>query len=53
MILEHLERANLFVDLRFAQIDAHSYQSPDYELAANRVNINVKSGAGAVSVITK
>ena len=46
-----LGKAN--VDPRFGQIDKNTYQSPDYEVAANKVEITVKSGAGNVSVTNK
>jgi hypothetical protein len=41
------------VDSRFNQIDKNTYQSPDYDSAVNRIEINAKSGAGNVSVITE
>ena len=41
------------VDARFNQIDDHTYQSPDYDGAADRVEITVHSGAGNVSVDAK
>jgi hypothetical protein len=41
------------VDPRFSKLDATTYQSPDYDGAANRVEITVKSGAGNVEVNTK
>jgi len=41
------------VDSRFSKIDGNTYQSPDYDSAANRVEITVNSGAGDVSVNTK
>jgi len=41
------------VDSRFSKIDGNTYQSPDYDGAANRVEITVNSGAGNVSVNTK
>lgn len=43
----------VIVDSRFSQIDKNTYQSPDYDSAADRVEIDAKSGAGNVSVITK
>jgi len=43
----------LIVDSRFSQIDKNTYQSPDYESAADKVEILAQSGAGNVSVITK
>jgi hypothetical protein len=41
------------VDPRFSQIDRNTYQSPDYDGAAKKVEITVHSGAGNVSVSTK
>ncbi len=41
------------VDSRFSTIDGNTYQSPDYDGAADKVEITVKSGAGDVSVYTK
>jgi hypothetical protein len=41
----------VLVDSLFSKIDDHTYQSPDYDGAANRVEITAKSGAGNVSVI--
>lgn len=38
------------VDPRFSQTGKNSYQSPEYDSAADRVEITVKSGAGNVSV---
>ena len=38
---------------RFGKIDDNTYQSPDYDDAANKVEITVNSGAGFVSVNTK
>ncbi len=38
------------VDSRFNKIDANTYQSPDYDRAADRVEIDIKSGAGNVGV---
>ena len=43
----------VFVDSRFSKIDANTYQSPDYDGAAHKVEIMVSSGAGNVSVNTK
>jgi hypothetical protein len=43
----------VIVDSRFSKIDGNTYQSPDYDGAANRVEITVNSGAGNVSVNTK
>jgi hypothetical protein len=41
------------VDPRFSKIDEHTYQSPDYDSAADKVEITAQSGAGNVSVDTK
>ncbi len=35
---------------RFPRLDSDLYQSPDFDTAANRAEINVESGLGAVSV---
>ncbi len=43
----------VIVDSRFSKIDGNTYQSPDYDGAANKVEITVNSGAGNVSVNTK
>jgi cell wall-active antibiotic response 4TMS protein YvqF len=43
----------VIVDSRFSQMDRSTYQSPDYESAADKVEITLKSGAGNVSVDTK
>jgi hypothetical protein len=43
----------VIVDSQFSKIDGNTYQSPDYDGAANQVEITVKSGAGNVSVNTK
>jgi hypothetical protein len=43
----------VFVDPQFRQTEKHTYQSPDWELANNRIDITAKSGAGNVSVSTK
>jgi hypothetical protein len=43
----------VIVDSRFNKIDAKTYQSPDYDGAADKVELTIKSGAGNVSVITK
>jgi hypothetical protein len=37
---------------RFSKLDGHTYESPDYDDAANKVEITVSSGAGDVSVNT-
>jgi hypothetical protein len=41
------------VDPRFSKIDNNTHQSPDYDGAADKVEIMVHSGAGNVSVDTK
>ncbi len=41
------------VDPRFSKIDGSTYQSPDYDGAADKVEITLNSGAGNVSVNTK
>ena len=41
------------VDSRFSKIDSNTYQSPDYDGAANKVVITAHSGAGNVSIDTK
>lgn len=43
----------VMIDSRFTQIDDTTYQSPDYDRAADRVEITINSGAGNVSVNTK
>ncbi len=43
----------VIVDSRFSQIDGNTYQSANYDAAADRVEITAKSGAGNVSVNTK
>ncbi len=41
------------VDPRFSKIDKNMYQSPDYDGAADKVEITIKSGAGNAIVNTK
>jgi hypothetical protein len=41
------------VSSRFSQVDRATYQSPGYDSAADKVEIEVKSGAGNVSVSTR
>ena len=41
------------VDPRFGKTDNNTYQSPDFDSAADKVEITVNSGAGNVSVNTK
>jgi cell wall-active antibiotic response 4TMS protein YvqF len=43
----------VIVDSRFSKIDDTTYQSTDYNTAANTVEISIHSGAGNVSVDTK
>ena len=43
----------VIVDSKFSKTDGNTYQSPDYDGAADKVEITVKSGAGNVSVNTK
>jgi hypothetical protein len=40
------------IDPQFGQIDKYTYQSPDFDTAANKVEITAKSGAGNVIVST-
>jgi DUF4097 and DUF4098 domain-containing protein YvlB len=42
----------VIVDRRFGNIDQHRYQSPDFDRAADKVEITVQSGAGNVIVNT-
>jgi hypothetical protein len=41
------------VDPRFSKTDKNTYQSPDFDSTANKVDIELRSGAGNVSVTTK
>jgi predicted membrane protein len=41
------------VDSRFSKLDGNTYQSADYDDAANKVEITAQSGAGNVSINTK
>lgn len=43
----------VIVDPHLSLIDRNTYESPDYDHAARKVEITVKSGAGNVSVETK
>ena len=43
----------VIVDPQFSQIDKHTYQSSDFDRAANKVELTLDSGAGTVSVNTK
>jgi hypothetical protein len=42
----------VIVDPRFSKLDDETYQSPDYDGAANQIEIMAHSGAGNVSVST-
>ncbi|NPV06916.1 MAG: hypothetical protein HPY83_03000 [Anaerolineae bacterium] len=42
----------VIVDPSFSQTDKHTYQSSDYDTAANRVELTLSSGAGNVNVTT-
>jgi len=44
---------NVIVDSQYSQIDSNTYQSSDYDGAANKIEIIVSSGAGNVVVNTK
>ncbi len=41
------------IDARFGQLDAATYQSPDYDGASDKIEITINSGAGNVIVNTK
>lgn len=41
------------VDPRFENTDKHRYQSPDFDRAADKVDITIQSGAGNVNVKTR
>ena len=41
------------IDPQFNPIDKYTYQSPDFDTAANKVEITLQSGAGNVSVNTR
>jgi len=43
----------VIVEPRFSRLGAHMYQSAEYELAADKLEISVHSGAGNVSVMSK
>ncbi len=43
----------VIIDTCFPQVDKTTYQSPDYDQAADRVEITLKSGAGNVILTTK
>jgi predicted membrane protein len=43
----------VIIDPQFGQTDQHTYQSSDFDRAANKVELTVGSGAGSVSVNTK
>jgi hypothetical protein len=35
---------------RFPQLDSGMYQSPDFDMAADRAEINIQAGVGSISV---
>jgi hypothetical protein len=41
------------VDSRFVKTDSHTYQSSDFDRAADKIDITVQSGAGNVTVHTR
>jgi predicted membrane protein len=43
----------VLMDPRFSQTDKDTYQSPDFDHAANKIEITTKSGAGNVSVSSR
>ncbi len=43
----------LIIDAHFDKMDDHTYQSPDYNSASDKVEITAQSGAGNVSVSTR
>jgi hypothetical protein len=45
--------SKVVVDPRFSQLDKNTYQSPDYDTAAVRIEITTSSGAGNVTVDVK
>jgi len=40
----------VIIDPKFTKVDDHTFQSPDYDSAVDKIEITVKSGAGNVSV---
>ncbi len=42
----------VIMDSQFSKLDGKTYQSPDYDAAADRIEITVHSGAGNVTVTT-
>ncbi len=42
--------SKVIIDPRFSQLDKNTYQSPDYDSAANKIEITASSGAGNVIV---
>lgn len=40
------------IDARFSKVDDTTYQSPDYDSTANRIEITISSGAGNVTIET-
>jgi hypothetical protein len=49
----HSGLGKVVVESPLSTIDGQTYESPDYDAAANKVEITVKSGAGNVSVNTR
>jgi hypothetical protein len=45
--------SKVIIDPRFGQLDKNTYQSPDYDSAAKKIEINASSGAGNVTVDVK
>jgi hypothetical protein len=43
----------VIMDPQFNQIDKNTYQSPDFDSAADKIEVTVSSGAGNVSVLTR
>ncbi len=43
----------VMIDSRFAKIDKNLYQSSDYDVAANKVDLTAGSGAGNVTVVVE
>lgn len=43
----------IIMDPRMQKIDRKTYQSPDFDSAANKVDVTIESGAGNVTVATK
>lgn len=49
----HSGLGKVIVDSRLSMIDGNTFQSPEYDGAANKVEITANSGAGNVTVSTK